>query len=256
MHLEEFAEGNSFIHRLDPRMKFLTVIPSVFVVATMKTITAPFVALFICLILVILARLNIKKLFIRLVTVNVFILFLWIFLPFSYVGEAYFQVGDLTATREGLLHVLSITLKTNVIVLITVAILGTSDVFSLAHALIHLKMPRKLVLLFFFFYRYITVMHGEYIKIKRAISVRCFKPKSNFHTYRTYAYLVGMLIIRSIERSQRIYNAMLCRGFRNNFPIISHFQLKKIDIAFGTVIIIAFLSLLLIFENTFIRRML
>lgn len=252
MHLEEFAEGNSLLHKLDPRVKFLTVIPIVFTVAAMKTITAPLLALFICMILVILARLNIKKLVNRLLTVNIFILFLWIFLPFSYAGEAYFQIGDLTATKEGFLHVLSITLKSNVIVLLTIVILGTSEVFSLAHALIHLRMPKKLVLLFFFFYRYITVMHDEYIKIKRAISIRCFKPKSNFHTYRTYAYLVGMLIIRSFERSHRVYNAMLCRGFKNNFPIISHFKLNKVDIAFGAFMIIAFLSLLFIFENTFI----
>ncbi len=251
MHLEEFAEGNSFIHKLDPRVKFLTVIPSVFAIAAMKTIAAPIAALIVCLILVILSRLDLKKLIIRLITVNVFIFFLWIFLPFSYPGEAFFQIGNLIATKEGLLHVLSITLKSNAIVLLTIVILGTSEVFSLSHALIHLKLPRKLVLLFFFFYRYITVMHDEYVKMKKAILIRCFKPKSNLHTYKTYAYLIGMLIIRSFERSQRIYNAMLCRGFKNNFPIISHFELKKIDIAFGIAMIIIFFSLIAVFENTF-----
>ncbi len=247
MHLEEFAEGGSFIHKLDPRAKFLAIIPSVFIIAAMKTITAPLAALIISLFLVLLARLDLRKLFVRLLTVNVFIAFLWIFLPFSYHGEALFQIGSLAVTKEGFMHVLSITLKSNTIVILTIVILGTSGVFSLAHALIHLKVPKKLVLLFFFFYRYITVMHDEYIKIKKAIAIRCFKPKSNFHTYRTYAYLVGMLIVRSFDRSQRIYNAMLCRGFRNNFPLMSHFELKRADIFFCILMITSFFSLIVIF---------
>lgn len=238
MHLEEFAEGNSFIHRLDPRIKFLTIIPFVFIIAMMKGIEGPLAALAICIFLTALARLNLKKLFIRLLTVNVFIIFLWIFLPFSYHGEAVFQIGSLTATKEGFMHVLSITLKSNAIVLMTIAILGTSEVFTLAHALIHLKIPRKLVLLFFFFYRYITVLHAEYIKLKKAMRIRCFKSKSNIHTYRTFAYLAGMLFVRSFDRSNRIYNAMLCRGFKNNFPLASHFELNKTDIAFGLGMII------------------
>ncbi len=232
MHLEEFAEGNSFIHRLDPRVKFLTITPFVFIIAAMKGVQGPFVALIAAIILALFARLNLKKILIRLLAVNVFILFLWFFLPFSHPGETMFQIGFLTATREGVMLALSITLKSNAIVIMTIAILGTSEVFTLAHALIHLKIPRKLVLLFFFFYRYIAVIHMEYTKLRKSMRIRCFKPINNIHTYRTFAYLVGMLIIKGYDRSNRIYNAMLCRGFKNNFPLISHFQLNKTDIAF------------------------
>ncbi len=241
MHLEEFAEGNSLIHRLDPRVKFLTIVPFAFIIAMMKGIDGPLAALAISVFLAAIAKLTLKKLFIRLLTVNVFIAFLWLFLPFGYPGEAVFHLGSLVATKEGFLHVLSITLKSNAIVLMTIVILGTSEVFSLAHALIHLKVPRKLVLLFFFFYRYITVMHLEYIKLKKAALIRCFKPKSNVRTYRTFAYLAGMLFVRSSDRSNRIYNAMLCRGFKNNFPLSSHFDLNKTDIAFGLGMIIIML---------------
>jgi cobalt/nickel transport system permease protein len=56
------------------------------------------------------------------------------------------------------------------------------------------------------------------------------------HTYKTYAYLVGMLIVKSYDRSQKIYNAMLCRGFMGKFPIVSHFELKRADLFFGFLI--------------------
>jgi cobalt/nickel transport system permease protein len=238
MHLEEFAEGNSFLHRLDPRVKFITTTPYIFVIAIMQGVKGPFLALIISFLMVAFARINIKKLLGRLIVVNTFILFLWIFLPFSYPGEAVFHIGSLKATHEGFLYVLSITLKANAIVLATIAILGTSEVFSLAHALVHLRLPDKLIHLFFFFYRYISVLHEEYTRLKNAMSIRSFKPRTNIHTYKTYAYLVGMLIVRSFDRSQRIYRAMVCRGFGGKFRVMSHFELKRGDVLFGILMVL------------------
>lgn len=243
MHLEEFAEGNSLLHRLDPRIKFITAIPYIFLIAITSSLKGPFLAFMISVVMLFISRISFKKLFRRLIVVNGFIFILWIFLPFSYPGETIFSFASLKATREGFLYVLSITLKANAIVLATIAILGTSEVFSLAHALVHLKVPNKLVHLFFFFYRYISVLHEEYLRLKRAMNIRAFKAKTNIHTYKSYAYLVGMLIVRSYERSQRIYKAMLCRGFHGNFPIISHFNLSRTDIYFS--ITMAFLIILI-----------
>lgn len=238
MHLEEFAEGSSLLHRLDPRVKFVSLMPYIIVIALMKGVKYPFIALVISALMIVFARLDMKKLLNRLVAVNIFILFLWVFLPFSYPGEAVLRLGPLSASLEGILFALSVTLKANAIVLATIAVLGTSEVFSLAHALVHLKMPDKLVYLFFFFYRYISVLHEDYSTLKRAISVRAFRPGSNMHTYKTYAYLVGMLIVRSYDHSQRIYNAMLCRGFTGRFPIITHFHMHPWDYAFGCLMIL------------------
>ncbi|MCX7913463.1 MAG: cobalt ECF transporter T component CbiQ [Thermodesulfovibrionales bacterium] len=247
MHLEEFAEGDSFFHKLDPRIKFLTITPSVCIIAIMKSIETSLIALLLCFVSVAFAKISFKKLFLRLLSVNLFILLLWIFLPFSFTGEAIFDVGPYSATKEGIYKASLITLKSNAIVIITITFLGTSQIFSLAHALIDLKVPKKLVLLFFFFYRYIAVIHDEYIRMKKALLIRNFKPSSNLHTYKTLAYSIGMLIIKSFDRSQRIYNAMLCRGFKNNFPIMSHFQIRSSDITFG-IIILLIVSLLIVFD--------
>lgn len=233
MHLEEFAEGSSIFHRLDPRVKFISLMPYIIVIAVMKDLKFPAIALLASALMIAFARIDIKKLLNRLGAVNIFILLLWLFLPFSHPGEVFLYFGPLSVSREGIFFALSVTLKANAIVLATIAILGTSEVFSLAHALVHLKVPEKLVYLFFFFYRYISVLHDEYTTLKRAISVRAFRPKTNMHTYKTYAYLVGMLIVRSYDRSERVYNAMLCRGFTGRFPIITHFHMHTRDYAFG-----------------------
>jgi cobalt/nickel transport system permease protein len=235
MHLEEFAEGSTFLHRLDPRVKFLTVMPLVVLVAVMRGIEGPLYALAIGIAFSALARLEPGKLLQRLLAVNFFVLMLWVFLPFGVPGREVFSVGPWAASREGMSYALSITVKANAIVLLTIAVFGTSEAMSLAHALVHLRAPEKLVYLFFFFYRYISVLHGEYSRLRKAMAVRCFRPDARLHTYRTYAYLVGMLLVRSYERSQRIYDAMLCRGFRGHFPVAAHFHLHKADLAFGAL---------------------
>jgi cobalt/nickel transport system permease protein len=93
MHLEEFAEGNSFLHRLDPRIKFITSIPYIFVIAVMKGTKCPLLALMISFLMIALSRISFKKLIGRLIVVNTFILVLWLFIPFSYPGEAVFNIG-------------------------------------------------------------------------------------------------------------------------------------------------------------------
>jgi len=249
MHLEEFAEGNSYLHRLDPRVKILTLTPFIFVIALVEGIKVPLAGLIVSVILTLSARLSLKKVINRLMVVNVFIVMLWIFVPFTSKGDVLIDLGSIGISKDGLLYVLSITLKTNAIVLGTIALLGTSHVFNLAHALIHMKAPAKLVHLFFFFYRYISVLHDEYSRLRRAMAIRAFKPGTNLHTYRSYAYLIGMLIVSSYERSRRIYNAMLCRGFKGKFPIVNHFKLNKTDLIFGIFMTSITIALILIYRG-------
>ncbi|NIR17569.1 MAG: cobalt ECF transporter T component CbiQ, partial [Desulfobacterales bacterium] len=65
--------------------------------------------------------------------------------------------------------------------------------------------------LLFFSYRYIHVIYLEYVRLLNAMKVRCFHPRSDVHTYKAYAHLVGMMLLKSYDRSERVYGAMLCR---------------------------------------------
>lgn len=61
------------------------------------------------------------------------------------------------------------------------------------------------------------------------MKIRGFSPKTNLHTYRTYAYVVGMLLVKSYERARRVEAAMLCRGFDGRFYDLSEFSYKLSD---------------------------
>jgi cobalt/nickel transport system permease protein len=79
------------------------------------------------------------------------------------------------------------------------------------------------------------VIEREFQRLMEAARLRGFAPKTNLFTYRTTAYLVGNLLVRSYDRSQRVYEAMLCRGFNGTFPVYHHFTLSRRDIFFGVV---------------------
>lgn len=179
------------------------------------------------------ARLRPADLARRLIEVNLFILLLWVFLPFTYPGEALAAIGPLTATREGVTFAGAVTLKANAIVLVSTALVATVDLARLGHALYHLRLPATLIHLFTFMVRYFDVLHREYVRLRNAMRVRGFRPRTNRHTYRTYAYLVGMLLVRSFDRSHRVMAAMKCRGFRGQFYVLSHFTAARRDFVFG-----------------------
>jgi cobalt/nickel transport system permease protein len=227
---EGFIAGDSVIHRLDPRVK--SIVAGIFsiVVAVSDRFLALIPALLIALLFVFLARLPIKKVFSRFLIVNGFILFLWVLLPFTTKGTALFSIGPLTATNAGILIATLITLKSNAIILTFIALMSTMSVFTMGRALSDLRVPSKIVHLVFLTYRYIHVINMEYRRLIKAAKIRGFHPGNNLHTYRTYAYLVGMLLVKSYERAERVRAAMLCRGFRGKFYDLMEFELKSTDL--------------------------
>lgn len=228
--IEELANGDSFIRRLDPRGKIVVVFLFSMVVAAANRLQVLLCALLLGLLIVLAAKVPVKELVKRLIPVNMLILFLWFFLPFTFGGEPFFHIGPLTVTREGLLYATRITLKSNAMMLMLIALVASTPIFTMGHAMYSLGIPKKIVHLFFFTYRYIHVIYREYFRLKNSMKVRGFTPRTNLHTYKTFAYMVGMLLIKSFDRGQRVHNAMLCRGFKGNLYSLSKFSFKKGDV--------------------------
>lgn len=227
--IEELAGGDSLIGRLDPRVKIVVVFLFSVTVAVSNRFVVLMLALGLGLCIVLAARLPIKQLVRRLVPVNMFIILLWFFLPFTFKGEPLFSVGPLVGTHEGVLYAARISIKSNAIMVMLIALVASTSILTLGHAMHELRVPKKIVHLFFFTYRYIHVIHREYLRLVSAMKVRGFRPGTNVHTYKTFAYLVGMLLVRSSDRAERVHNAMLCRGFSGNLYSLSEFSLKTRD---------------------------
>lgn len=245
---EYFSYTDSFLHRADPRLKIVTAVCITVVIALSRSYITGLCGLVLSFFLVGLAQLDIGVVARRLLAVNIFTAFLWLTLPLTYGGETVALFGFIMISLEGVAVAALITLKANCIVLAFLALISTSPVSSLGHALGKLGLSEKLCLLLLFSYRYITVIGQEFQRLSRAARIRGFTPKTNVHTYRTYAYLFAMTIVNSWNRAHRVQQAMMLRCFNGRFYTLNPERLTPIEcVLFGVimtgVVIMAFWEL-------------
>ncbi len=241
---EPFSEGASLAHRLDPRGKIVVAALFAILIAVAKTFAVALAGLALALLYLALARLPVKQVVVRLLLVNTFIFFLWLVLPLTYPGDAVWRLGPLVATRQGLAYTGLITLKSNAIIIALIALIATVPVVTLGQALHNLRLPDKLCHLLLFTYRYIHVFEQEYHRLVQAMKIRGFRPRTNLHTYRSYAYLAAMLLVRSFDRAERVFAAMRCRGFQGTFYSLKTFSWQRRDGVFLAASLAALAALL------------
>jgi cobalt/nickel transport system permease protein len=154
----------------------------------------------------------------RLLHVEGFVLVLFATLPFAVPGTPVFTLGPLVASAEGFARAALVACKISASVLVILTVLGDVDIQRLGGALRGLRLPEPLVRLFVLTARYVGVLREEAARLREAMRARAFAPGSNRHTWRSYGNLVGMLLVRALERARRVEEAMRLRGYDGRFP--------------------------------------
>jgi len=227
------VRGPSWIDRLDPRSRIVAAVAVAVLVALAVRVPVLLAAWSVAVAAAVAARLRPWAVLKRLAALNCFMLVLLIVLPWTVPGTPWLRLGPLAYSRAGLLLAGTIALKGNAIMLVLVVLLGTLDITTMGHALHHLRVPEKLTHLLLFTVRYVEVLEREYGRLSAAMKMRGFRPGLNGHTYRSFGYLVGMLLVLSVDRSERIVSAMKCRGFRGKFYLLDHFTFSRYDLRFA-----------------------
>jgi cobalt/nickel transport system permease protein len=240
---EPFAHGSTIIHRLDPRFKIVSAVFLSVATAVSYRYQTLLSALVLSLLLAAAARLDAKTVFKRLAAVFGFLILIWLVLPVTFEGTPLGRLGPLTITRAGVVLAAQITTKSLAILILFTALITTSGFVAVGHALDRLHVPGKVVHLLLMSYRYIFVIEQEYQRISRATKIRGFQPGTNLHTYKTYAYQVGMLFVRAAARADRVYRAMCCRGFVGRFYCLSEFEAHPRNWVFASLMALGFVGL-------------
>ena len=211
--------------------------------ALLHTVAAMATGLAVAITLTLLARVKLGDVVRRMLPLEILLVMLAMVLPWTVPASE---------RHIGLQLAAFMALKANAVLLGLIGLIGTMDAVTLGHALAHLHVPQKLAQLLLFMIRYFDVLNREYARLRAAAKVRCFRPKMNGHTYRTFGHLVGMLLIRGFDRSERTLAAMKCRGFTGKYYMLDHFAFSpRRDIPF-CIATLAILSLLVGIE--WIRR--
>lgn len=159
-----------------------------------------------------------RRLWRRLLHVEMFILLLFATLPFTMAGPTVAILGPLHVSSTGLWRATLIAFKVSASVLVLLVFLSDLEPERLGATLRALHVPERLSRLFVMTARYVGLIRDEARRLTEAMRARGFRPRSNRHTWRSYGNLLGMILLRALERAERVQEAMLCRGSAGHYP--------------------------------------
>jgi cobalt/nickel transport system permease protein len=252
MHAHAFDQYHfqeSFIHRLDPRVKVLVTIG--FIISNAILPDGRWLAFAVCWVFLLLANdlsnlglgFTLKRSFVALPFAIVAVSAI-----FSPQGEplAEWDLGFITLvpTNLGVIRFFSILVRSWLSVQMAILLVATTQFTDLTHAFEHLRVPRVLTTIVSFLYRYLFVLTDEVYRLLRARESRSAGLPGLKHggklTWRAKitGSMVGQLFLRSYERSDRIYNAMLSRGYTGYIRTINPHVMNNSDwitLVFGVI---------------------
>jgi cobalt/nickel transport system permease protein len=206
-------------------------------VALLRTLPAILLALFVALLLAVVARLPWRWYRLRAGAVLLFLALFALPLPLLLPDETAWQIGPLTLSLRGTVAGLRLVARGLAVVMILLVLVATApldDTLRAAHAL---RVPGLLVQLVLLTHRYVFVVARELARLRLALRARGFRARISSHSYRTVGNVVGSLLVRSHERAERVAQAMRCRGFDGRFRSLAEFRTTPGDIVLLIVVV-------------------
>ena len=212
-------ENFSIVGSRDARARILSALILIVTVVSITSLTALSLCAMAAIVFALVCGLSPAELQHRLFHVEGFLIALFLLLPFTVPGEAIFAIGPLTATSNGVSKAIEIALKVVTTATVVFSLLGTLEPVRAGRALAALGIPAKIVHLLLFTIRYAAVLKMEAMRLRDAMRARGFQAGTNLHSFQTLGNLIGMILVRSIERAERVDEAMRCRAFSGQFPL-------------------------------------
>ena len=237
---DRYHDTESFIHRLDPRVKVVVTIA--FILSNALLPDGAWLAFGLAWLFLLLANalsnlglgFTFKRSFVALPFALVAITVLFS-IPGKPVSTFHFLMWKLTVTDMGLLRFMSILVRSWLSVQMAIMLVAVARFPDIVHALEHLRVPSILTTIIAFLYRYLFVLVDEVFRLLRARESRSAAAAGSRSggsvawRARVAGNMAGQLFLRSYERSDRVYNAMLARGYAGHLMTINPHELRNID---------------------------
>ena len=228
--LDRYAYLDSPLHRWQQGYKLIGLLSLIFAFAFIQNIWLLPVMVTITSILFIISQIPVAFLLSRLRYPSWFILAVIILLPFVSGNTPIWQWGHLAIREEGCWQALLVSVRFFCILTVSLILFGTAPFLNSIKAMRSLGLPRVIVDMTLLSYRYLEELGEMLTTMQRAMRLRGFKPKNMSRRNLTvFARLTGSILVRSYDRSLRIYQAMILRGYGSNknlSPKSSKFGLK------------------------------
>ncbi len=222
---------DSAFARVDPRWKLAGILIAVALTAALQSIPAVILALVLAIALALIARLPPMWLISRLSGPALFLAAFTLFMPFlsPAVGPVW-TVGPVSMSAHGAEAAIRIWCKALTIMTLVLVLIGSSPLHVIFQAAHHLRVPGIVVQLAALSHRYVYVISSELGRLRTALRVRGYRNRPSLHCYRTVGNVAGIVLVRGIERADRVSQAMRCRGFDGRFRSLTAFRTRAPDV--------------------------
>ena len=231
--LDQYSHLESPVHRLDPRAKLVGLVGLIVICVTTPPDRYQAFATYLGLELVLLAisRLPLKHVLKRMLVVVPFILAVALFLPFFKSSGGSYNLGPVNVSGGGLLVLWNVAAKSTISVLAVILLSSTTPFPELIKGMEKLHLPNLLATLLSFTYRYIFVLTDEVQRMRRARDSRGWSGRWLWQA-KTIGHMVATLFLRSYERGERVYAAMLARGFDGTVHTVYSYTFGAVEWGF------------------------
>lgn len=225
------TEPYTLWHSLTPQTRLLCTIINVFAIALTpnghwKTWGVYGLGIFF---IILLSRTSISQLLLRVGIEFAFVGVVLLGTLFRREGQVVWSWNFIEITNIGLIVLGSVTFKVILCLFMLNLLTLTTSISSLFQALLALRTPPLLVAIMASMYRYLQVLIQEFTTMSRAAMSRNLM-NNKWATRHIIGNMIGSLFIRTYERGERIYQAMLARGYQGIPPIEKLPSYKKRDI--------------------------
>jgi len=228
--------GVSLFHRWDVRCKLVTILVYSFVIASLKHLPPALAAIGISLLILVIARASFSRVVLRLLAITGFVGMFLVIMPFSapvHNGDTVLVFNGMERlgfNLRGLRLAATIAAKAVAIALLMEPLLSTAPLPVTLHGLSRLGVPEMIGQMVLLSHRYLHVFRHEARRMATGMRVRGFRRRTNLASLRAVGNFIGMLFVRSFERTERVFDAMRARGYRGRFPEPVELRLRTRDL--------------------------
>jgi cobalt/nickel transport system permease protein len=217
-YLDTLSYQDTSIHRVDPRAKLLATLVYIVTVVSFNKYEITGLIPFMIFPIVLVAVGNLPPVYLikKLILAAPFAFFIGIFNPL-FDRQILMHIGPLNISG-GWVSFASILLRFVLTVSAALVLVASTGFNGVCMALEKTGIPRSLAVQLLFLYRYIFVLVEEASRIARARSLRAFGARGM--GIRVFGSMSGQMLLRTIDRGERIHQAMLCRGFDGEIRIL------------------------------------
>lgn len=228
--LDQMARQDSPMHRLDPRAKILATLGCIITAVSFPQheLSALLPLALFPVSMAALGNIPARTILRKLLIASPFALFVGMFNPI-FDRAPLLEISGI-AVSGGWVSFASIMLRFGLSVSSALALIAVTGFSTVCMALNRMGLPRALSVQLLFLYRYIFVLTEEGLRMSRARSLRSFQGRGMGP--KVYASLLGHLLLRTMDRAERIHMAMLCRGFDGEIRLNQKLAFRLWDAAF------------------------